>query len=77
MRESIPKSPSHAKSDAEVTSKWLQSRLHTPKVTPKVTQSDMLFIHELYKIIEICTENECFSETDLLYTQGESTMIAK
>ena len=31
----IPKSASHAKSDPKVTSKWLQSYLHTSKVTPK------------------------------------------
>ena len=33
-----PKSPSHAKSGAEVTPEWLQSHLHTLKVIPKPTK---------------------------------------
>ena len=52
MRKVVPKSPSHAKSDAEVTSKSLQSHLRTPKSDPKVTQSDPQFTPELYKIVE-------------------------
>ena len=55
----------YAQSGSKMTSKWTQSHPHIPKVIPKQPQINPKFSQSFYKIINICTENECFLKTDL------------
>ena len=56
----------HAQSNLKVTPKCPKSYFHMPKMVPKWLPSNPEVTLELYKIIKIYWENECFLKSDLI-----------